>query len=57
MWLALQYPILFLVLLGLALLLMIWFLPRLWRAGRRISRRVKSYFSGSGPEVPKSSTS
>ena len=57
MWLALQYPILFLVLLGLALLLMIWFLPRLWRAGRRIAHRVKSYFSGSGPEVPKSSTS
>jgi len=36
LWLALKYPLLFLVLLGLFLLTALWLLPRLWRGLRRI---------------------
>jgi len=48
MWLALEHPIAFFVLLGLAVLAMILLLPRLWRAGRRLFTKIRSFFSGKG---------
>jgi len=36
LWTALHYPVLFIVLLVMFILLMIWLLPRLWRGIRRV---------------------
>jgi hypothetical protein len=36
LWLAFVHPVLFLILLGVFLLLLIWLLPRLWRAIRTL---------------------
>jgi hypothetical protein len=41
LWLALQHPIVFLVLLVVFLALVIWLLPKLWRALRAVFRRLR----------------
>jgi len=48
MWVALEYPILFLTFLGLMIVLMIWFLPKLWRFFHRLILKIKSFLSGKG---------
>lgn len=40
LWLAIQYPLLFLVLLLASMALAMWLLPRLWRGLQRIFRRL-----------------
>ena len=45
LWTALQHPIVFLVLLIAFILLMIWLLPRLWRAVRRLLASIRRLFS------------
>jgi hypothetical protein len=40
LWTALQHPVLFLILLGLFILVMLWLLPRIWRAIRKIFARL-----------------
>jgi hypothetical protein len=45
MWFVLSHPVFFLVFLGVFVLGMIWFLPRLWRFGCRVFRKIVSVFS------------
>lgn len=54
LFLALNHPILFLVLLAVFLLFLAWLLPRLWRGIKGLARRVGSLFGGRGgaPQGP-----
>lgn len=57
LWTALNHPVIFLVLLGIFILFMIWILPRLWSAIKRIFIRVRELFRGSNaPDNPVSET-
>ena len=49
LWAALHHPVVFLVLLALFIVLMIWLLPRLWRAVRRIFGFIGRLFGGKPP--------
>ena len=49
LWTALHYPIAFLVLLALFVVLAIWLLPKLWRALKRLFQRIGSFFGGRKP--------
>ena len=46
LWMALNNPLLFLLALGLFLVLLVWLLPRLWRAVQAIGRKLSSLFKG-----------
>lgn len=46
LWAALNHPWLFLVLFALFVLVVIWLLPRLWRAIRRAAHAVRHWFGG-----------
>ena len=46
LWAALHHPIVFLVALGAFILLMIWLLPKIWRALRAVYRKLQSLFGG-----------
>lgn len=46
LWAALHYPVLFLVFLACFILLMIWFLPKLWRGIKTVFRRIARFFGG-----------
>ncbi|MEJ2463804.1 MAG: DUF4126 domain-containing protein [Candidatus Thiodiazotropha sp.] len=48
LWTALNYPVAFLVLLAIFVALVIWFLPKLWRALRRLFQRIGQFFGGKG---------
>lgn len=50
LWTALNHPIVFLILLGLFILLMIWLLPKIFRAIRAVYRKLRSVFGGTPPE-------
>lgn len=50
LWAALNHPIVFLVLLGLFILLMIWLLPKIFRAIRAVYRKLRSVFGGAPAE-------
>ncbi|HSF48837.1 MAG TPA: DUF4126 domain-containing protein [Burkholderiales bacterium] len=50
LWTALQHPVVFLVLLAVFIVLIIWALPRLYRAIKAILARVKGWLS-SAPEA------
>jgi hypothetical protein len=60
LWAALNHPIVFLILLGLFILLMIWLLPKIFRAIRAVYRKLRSMFGGAAPdpaaETPASGT-
>ena len=51
LWTALYHPVLFLVLLGLFIILMIWLLPRLWRAIRKVFSWLRRKLGGQVPET------
>lgn len=55
LWAALQHPWVFLVLLALFVILVIWLLPRLWRAIKWIGARVRALFGGAPPQPLKTS--
>ena len=55
LWAALQHPVLFLILLVLFILLMIWVLPKLFRAIKRVLRFFINLFAGSKEESESSS--
>jgi len=40
-WFALQYPIVFLILLAIFVVFMIWFIPKVWRAIAALARRMR----------------
>jgi len=52
LWTALHYPAVFLALLAVFVLLMIWLLPKIWRALRAIYRRIQGVF-GKTPTLEK----
>jgi hypothetical protein len=55
LWAALNHPWAFLVALVLFIALVIWLLPKIWRAIKRIARAVKRWFSGDGDQGAKAS--
>jgi hypothetical protein len=44
LWIALNQPILFLILLALFIAAVIWLLPRIWRGIRRVAARIREFF-------------
>ena len=46
LWASLQHPVLFVVALVLFLILVVWLLPKIWRALKRIVRAIGRFFSG-----------
>lgn len=57
LWTALNYPVVFLVLLGVFVLIMIWVLPKLWRGIKRVFTYVRELFRGKHePDIPASGT-
>ncbi len=52
LWTALHYPLLFLILLALFVGLVVWLLPKLWRALKRLFRRIGRFFGGKGEVEP-----
>lgn len=52
LWTALNHPVLFLVLLALFILLLIWLLPRLWRAIKYVFRKLARLFGGGEDATP-----
>ncbi len=47
LWTALQYPIVFIVLVVVFIALMIWLLPKLWRGVKAVFRKIARLFGGS----------
>ena len=46
LWAALNHPLVFLGLLGVFIILMIWLLPKIWRALKAVYRKLQSLFGG-----------
>ena len=44
LWMAFVHPAVFLVLLAIAVVLMIWLLPKIWRTVMHMLRRIKAWF-------------
>ena len=51
LWLAIQHPLIFVILLALFVLLMIWLLPKLYRFIRAIFTRMASWFSNGATAI------
>lgn len=49
-WTALNYPWLFLIGLLVFISLMVWMLPKIWRAIKTLATKVRSFFSSSKPQ-------
>ncbi len=45
LWAALNYPIVFLILLALFIILVVWLLPKIWRALQRLFHKLGEFFS------------
>lgn len=56
LWASLHYPWLFIGLLTLSMLLIIWLLPKLWRALKRLFRAIGEFFGGKPEPSPKDGT-
>jgi hypothetical protein len=52
LWTALNYPVLFIVLLVVFTALVIWLMPKLWRAIKTIFAKIRGWFSGSRSTTP-----
>lgn len=46
LWTALNYPVVFLILLVLFIILVAWLLPKLWRALQRLFQKLGAFFRG-----------
>jgi hypothetical protein len=46
LWTALNYPVVFLVLLAAIVVLMIWMLPKIWRGMKRLGSSIAEWFRG-----------
>ncbi len=51
LWAAFNHPLVFLVLLAIAIAFTIWFLPKLWRAIKQLGRSIKAFFSRSDATI------
>jgi len=56
LWTALNHPVLFLVALAVFVALVIWLLPKIWRALKRIARAIARWFRPARAEPPPQST-
>ena len=56
LWAALHYPVTFLILLALFILMMIWLLPKLWRGLRKVFNFIARLFGRTRPAPPPSVT-
>lgn len=52
LWTALNYPLLFVVLLAVFVLVMIWLLPKLWRGVKLVFSSLRNFFSGGRGKPP-----
>ncbi len=52
LWTALNYPVAFLVLLGLFVILIAWLLPKIWRGVAALARRLSGLLRGQPPASP-----
>jgi hypothetical protein len=52
LWTALNYPVLFIVLLVVFVALMIWLMPKLWRGIRTVFSKIRNWFTKSDPTTP-----
>jgi hypothetical protein len=52
LWTALNYPVLFIVLLVVFTALVIWLMPKLWRAIKTIFAKIRGWFSGPRSATP-----
>jgi hypothetical protein len=43
LWLAIAHPLAAAIVIALLILLMLWLLPRMWRTGRRVARRLSGF--------------
>lgn len=50
LWTALNYPILFIVLLIAFVAMIIWLAPKVWRGIKRVFNRIRGWFAGSGQD-------
>ncbi len=50
LWIALHHPLLYIALLVLFIIMMIWLLPKLWRAIKRVGGFLARLFTGRRPE-------
>jgi hypothetical protein len=50
LWLAVAHPLAAASVVAVAVVLMIWLLPKLWRAGRRIAGRLSGWFAHAAPK-------
>jgi hypothetical protein len=50
LWAALNYPVVFIVLFVLFIVLAAWLLPKIWRALKRVVAKIRSWLRGSEPE-------
>jgi len=48
LWTALNYPVLFIVLLVIFVALVIWLMPKLWRGIRTVFSKIRNWFTKSG---------
>lgn len=46
LWTALNYPVVFIVLLVLFIALVIWLAPKIWRGAKRVAAKIRDLFSG-----------
>ena len=49
LWVALNHPVAFLIMLAVVLAVTVWFLPKLWRAIKHVGKSIKAFFSPSEP--------
>lgn len=52
LWTALNYPVVFLVLLTVMVILMIWMLPKIWRGLKRVGSSLAEWFRGRRRGIP-----
>jgi hypothetical protein len=54
LWTALHYPLAFLILLALFCLLVVWLLPKIWRALKLLFHKLGQFFAGGDQRTPAS---
>jgi hypothetical protein len=59
LWLALNYPVIFIALLATFIILSIWLLPKLWRAIKTVFKKIKIWLAGDSiqPVLPTATSS
>lgn len=48
LWAALNFPVVFLISLGLVVAVTLWYLPKLWAAIKQLGRTLKAFFTNTG---------